>query len=404
MVLKKKIAIALLAVILAGAGGTAAYFYFSGSEDKPATVPEVVEEDSYVFPYTGLKTDDEKATKTRPLCVKIPNDSKARPQTGINSADVVYETMVEGGETRLNAIFQSNVPEDVGPVRSARLSDLWIVPQYNGMLFFSGANDQVRGEISAQGVTDMRWDYAESIYFRADNGRGNLHNLHIKLNGAYEVAKKRDYETTTDAPKPLHFEDGKFNEADGSDTDSNIDGSSTEGSSDSKLDSLEEDSNNGNNSNKNESNSDSDNNSDENDSDASHNTGGSMVNVKIGGSSNIEFKWDSNQSKYLKWMNGVEHKDDVDDKQVNVDNVVIIWAEYIQQAKKDAAGSPTYDTNLGGTGKASVFKGGERYDGEWKADKDAPPRFYDDSGEEILLNPGKTWIVVPPLNINITSQ
>lgn len=50
--------------------------------------------------------------------------------------DVVYETIAEGGITRFNCIFQSNVPSEVGPVRSARLSDTHIVPQYNTMLFF----------------------------------------------------------------------------------------------------------------------------------------------------------------------------------------------------------------------------------------------------------------------------
>ena len=375
MTVKAKVILAIIVVIVA-AGGVGAFFYLSADE-KEGLIPNIVEETTYTFPYTGLKTSNEDATKMRPLCVKIPNDIKARPQTNINEADVVYETMVEGGETRMNAIFQSKIPEEVGPVRSARLSDIWIVPQYNGMLFFSGANDQVRAEISSHDVTDMRWSYAESIYFRADNGRGNLHNLHIKLNEAYDAAEKRGYETEGDL-KPLHYEGVKYDSGNSSSDDS--DGKSDENKdigtdADSKLDSISESS-----------------------------SSGAAVAVKIAHNSNIEFKWDEDQERYLKWMNGSEHMDAVDDKQINVVNVVVLWADYTQQAKKDAAGSPTYDTTLGGKGKAAIFKDGNRYDCEWKANENTPPRFFDSNGEEVLLKPGNTWIVIPPTGTKITSE
>lgn len=369
MAVKTKVIIVIVALLVVG-GGVGAYFILN-SDSGENILPDFMEEETWVFPYSGLKTEDEEATKMRPLCVKIPNDVKARPQTNINKADVVYETMVEGGETRCNAIFQSNIPDEVGPVRSARLSDVWIVPQYDGMLFFSGANDQVRGEISSHDVTDMRWSYAESIYFRADNGRGDLHNLHVELSKAYDVAEKRGYETKSSSLVPLHFEGNTYDDASGSSGDDSDNGSDSddESNADSKLDSINE-----------------------------GGTSGGAVKITIAGNSIIDFKWDEEQERYLKWMNGVEHKDAVDDKQINVVNVVVMWADYIQQAKKDAAGSPTYDTNLGGTGDAAVFKDGKRYDCEWKADATTPPRFYDSTGEEIFLNPGNTWIVVPPLS------
>ncbi len=358
MAVKTKVIITILALLVVGGG---AFAYFILTSDKGENIlPDMIQEETWVYPYSGQKTTDEQATKMRPFCIKMPNDIKARPHTGINSADVVYETMVEGGETRLNVIYQSDIPKEVGPVRSARLSDIWIVPQYDGMLFFSGANAQVRGEIASNDLTDMRWDYAESIYFRSDNGRGNLHNLHIKLNEAYGAAEKRDYETSSSALQPLHFYGVNYDDA---------------GEADSKLDSMNDEA-----------------------------TSGSSVEIRIATISDIKFKWNEKLEKYLKWMNGVEHKDAVDEKQVNVDNVVVLWAEYTQQSMVDAAGSPTYDTNLGGSGKAAVFKDGMRYDCEWKADATTPPRFFDSSGNEVLLNPGKTWIVVPPTNIEITSE
>ena len=92
------------------------------------------------WPLTGLDAPSVAATKRRPLSIKVENLPAARPQTGLNSADVVYETVVEGGITRFHLVFQSKIPKIVGPVRSARLSDLWLVPQYHGVFFFSGAS------------------------------------------------------------------------------------------------------------------------------------------------------------------------------------------------------------------------------------------------------------------------
>jgi hypothetical protein len=119
---------------------------------------------SWAFPLTGAQTEDEAATLNRTLSVKIENTPDARPQTGLSSADVVYETIAEGGITRFNCLFQSQVPQEVGPVRSARLSDLSIVPQYDALFFFSGANPYVVDQIAAAGLPNMSHGAAGSLY------------------------------------------------------------------------------------------------------------------------------------------------------------------------------------------------------------------------------------------------
>ncbi len=70
-------------------------------------------------PLTGLKTE-QKLAKRRPIAVAVNNHPKARPQSGLSKADVVIEALAEGRITRFLAIFQSEMPETVGPVRSAR--------------------------------------------------------------------------------------------------------------------------------------------------------------------------------------------------------------------------------------------------------------------------------------------
>jgi hypothetical protein len=89
-------------------------------------------------PLTGLP-DPGSASHSRPaLSVKVENTSFARPQAGIEQADVLYEEVVEGGITRFVAIFNSVVPPVIGPVRSVREEDPNIVWPIGGIFAYSG--------------------------------------------------------------------------------------------------------------------------------------------------------------------------------------------------------------------------------------------------------------------------
>ncbi len=91
-----------------------------------------------VAPLTGL-TDPGGASLTRPaLSVKVENTAPARPQAGIDQADVLYEEVVEGGITRFVAVFNSTVPDVIGPVRSVRQEDPDIVWPLGGIFAYSG--------------------------------------------------------------------------------------------------------------------------------------------------------------------------------------------------------------------------------------------------------------------------
>jgi hypothetical protein len=75
------------------------------------------------------------------LAVKIDNTRRAHPQAGLTAADVVYVEQVEGGLTRLLAVFSSRLPRILGPVRSARVSDPELLRPYGPVAFaYSGAN------------------------------------------------------------------------------------------------------------------------------------------------------------------------------------------------------------------------------------------------------------------------
>ena len=90
------------------------------------------------------------------LAVKIDDTNAAHPQIGLEDADVVYIEQVEGGLTRLAAIFSSVIPQRVGPVRSARISDIDILAQYGRVVFaYSGAQKKLLPVIDAANLQNL---------------------------------------------------------------------------------------------------------------------------------------------------------------------------------------------------------------------------------------------------------
>ena len=90
------------------------------------------------------------------LVVKIDDTRPAHPQIGLELADVVYIEQVEGGLTRLAAVFSSKIPARIGPVRSARISDIELLEQYGKVIFaYSGAQSKMRPVIAAANLHDL---------------------------------------------------------------------------------------------------------------------------------------------------------------------------------------------------------------------------------------------------------
>ena len=137
------------------------------------------------WPLTDLPDASAPTAGNHPaITVKMDNSADARPQTGINEADIVYELLVEG-ITRFALVFHSQLPDPVGPVRSARSSDPDLVANLSKPLFaWSGGNPGVTAEIlAAQGrgvLTDASYNIATAAYYRS-NDRYAPHNLYVKL-------------------------------------------------------------------------------------------------------------------------------------------------------------------------------------------------------------------------------
>lgn len=152
----------------------------SSSTAPPTTVA------AGISPLTGLPGDP--ATLGRPaLIVKIDNAPRARPQAGINKADVVVEEMVEGGITRLASVFQST-DSQVEPVRSARSTDIAFASALHKPLFaYSGANPTFLALVHSAPLVDVGVDKNPVAYHR-DSSRPIPYNLVSSTSALYGSA------------------------------------------------------------------------------------------------------------------------------------------------------------------------------------------------------------------------
>lgn len=138
------------------------------------------EQPEQLFPaINGVMVDKTKA-ETRPVGVVIENAPEARPQSGLTDADLVYETVAEGGITRFLAVFQTREPKEIGPVRSARPYFNFLTNMWRGAIIHSGGSKAALSELSA-GVHKNLYDVNEFYfgkYFSRDSARYAPHNLY----------------------------------------------------------------------------------------------------------------------------------------------------------------------------------------------------------------------------------
>lgn len=344
----------VIALVVVGAGVAAYLLLGKGGPVKLASAwPRADSERSVArpaepptWPLTGLPAPSADApAKTRIVSVKIENSPQARPQSGLQSADVVYESITEGGITRFNCMFHSTDPGEVGPVRSARLSDIYIVPQYDALFAFSGASGVVNAAVKAAGLQNLSQDVGVTYGYRRSSQRAAPHNLYLTLAKAREEGIKRGY-PATQVLRPLQFERR-----------------ATEGT-----------------------------------------PTVTQVTVPFSPANTSQWTWDPATDAYLRANNGKPHLDALTGKQISAKNVVVMWARMDATAKHDVAGSTTYDIILTGSNRATVFRNGMRFDGTWSATKDHPPVFTASDGTAIRLAPGNTWFEVVPTGVNITMQ
>jgi hypothetical protein len=295
------------------------------------------------WPLTGLDAPDEAATRIRVVSVKIENSPAARPQSGLDQADIVYETVTEGGITRFNAFYQSKSPELVGPVRSARLSDTYIVPQYHALFAHCGGDSALRAELADKSrFDDVDQFFNPAAYWRG-GGRSAPHDLMTDISKVREQGVgPRGYAAE------LVITGLAFKKAPPS-------GAPT----------------------------------------------CTLVTVPFSQGNSVTWAYDATTRAYARSINGKPHADRESKRQYTATNVLVLWAK-VRNVKTTKWGSPWVEIQLNGSGRASVFRDGLRVDGTWSTAGKEPPAFKAADGTTIKLAPGQTWFQVIANDQNIS--
>ncbi len=280
---------------------------------------------------TGLAADA--AAATRPaVTVKVENTRAARPQTGLEFADIIYEEVVEGGITRLAAIYQSRVPDVVGPVRSVRKTDQAIVRPLQGIFVYSGGAPYAEQSIATAPVIRLNESKAGNAMFR-DRNRRAPHNLYMR--GADVYAKAPDAK----GPPPSLFTYSAVPSVAG--------------------------------------------------------VAASHVVVGFRGDYAVVWDWDPAAQRWQRSIFGRKDMSAAG-VQLGATNVVIQQVNYVGGVRSGPKQGFGAEAQLTGTGKGWVLTNGRAIAATWKrASPSEPGEWVDADGVTIALAPGTTWVELP---------
>ncbi len=323
--------------------------------------------------------------KRRPLGVMIENSKAARPQSGIASADVVYEAVAEGGITRLMAVFYCQDTDFAGPVRSARTYFLDWISEYGSSPLYAhvgGANTPGPADALGQ-IERYGWGAFNDLnqfsvgfptfwrdYERLGPDTATEHTVYSATSKLWSfVAQKRgltnvavDDFTGLKVAWDKTFTPWTFKD------DADLASRPTSFSAEFAL----------------------------------SGTQASYSNDYV-----VKWLYDHDSNSYLRFNGGVEHKDMDNNQQLLAKNVVLLFTTLTvadDGYSEEGHGSHLlYGTK--GTGKAKFFIDGKVIDGTWsKKTRTDRTKFFTASGAELKLNRGQTWVEVLPIGQTIKTQ
>ncbi|UFU02494.1 DUF3048 domain-containing protein [Ruania suaedae] len=287
------------------------------------------------WPLTGEPLGEDAADRPA-LAIKIENSEAARPQTGLQAADVVWEEMVEGGITRFNAVYHSDLPVQVGPVRSVRPMDAAMSAPYGGLLVASGGQAPFIGAAREAGLQVLTHDLGHGGFTRS-SARFAPHNLYGTPSLFVDQA---DGAHSDPPPEQLAFAHR------GEDATAVTDGSPAE-----------------------------------------------ALTISF---PRATPSWDWDGQAWLRSEDGAPATTE-DTGRISAVNVVALRVEVTTTSYVDPSGANVPETIMTGGGEAVVATGGQVLEGTWSKESATDPVVLTTGeGEEILLAPGNTWIELVP--------
>ncbi|MDR1635015.1 MAG: DUF3048 domain-containing protein [Bifidobacteriaceae bacterium] len=334
--------IAVFAVAVLGAGalvacggasadppGGATETVLGSSKEAPPQVPAS-------WPLTGLPGD---VVERPALAVKVENVRAARPQSGLEQADVVWEEMVEGGESRFIAVFNSQAPDVIGPVRSARPMDGPILGATGGLLACSGGQQRFLQQARNAGLQVLTEDSGGAGFYRSTE-RSAPHNVYLNPADAWSRAD--------DDHRGLPVSELVFADSAGAA------------------------------------------------SAARDGRPAAALAVTISAAAKPSWTWDEGAKSFWRSERDVP-SESAAGVRLAAQNVIALAVRIEMAGGADAAGSPIPDTQIVGSGSGVVLAGGKALDIEWsKASERDPLTLRTADGAEVKLAPGVTWIELVP--------
>jgi hypothetical protein len=169
-------------------------------QEKPPQEPVVVY--PYTFPLTGIGS--ETSVDNRAVSVMVNNHPRARQQSGLHKADMVYELLAEGNVTRFLAIFQSERPEKVGPVRSARDYYIELAKGLKSLYIAHGYSPEAKKLLDSGYVDDLNGMQYDGTLFKRASFRKAPHNSYITFENILKGAEKNNF-SMKGQPNPYSF-------------------------------------------------------------------------------------------------------------------------------------------------------------------------------------------------------
>lgn len=307
------------------------------------TPPEEEAADSSAEDVTLSKFDylpvNEKALH-RAMMVSIENTSKARPQSGICKAPIVYEFLVEGGITRFLALYRSEIPDKIGPIRSVRPYMIDIAKEYNALLLHAGASPEGFQILENTDYTNLDQIYNGKYYWRSQQ-KPNPHNLYT---GEYRINEYLNNMLGVEYDNRFNFEEIMI-------------------ISNTKSKAEE-------------------------------------ITINYWGDYNVIYNYSPEENAYYRYLGDLDTPHFCENNtQITVKNIIV---QFVKTSVKDDAGRLTMD--LEGSNKALYFRNGVVSEGYWEKEGENMTSFYNDNDNEITVNPGNTWIQIVPTNTKITYE
>jgi hypothetical protein len=298
--------------------------------------PSAVEETAaatpipFIAPLTGLSLAS--PLIERPIMVMVENSPVARPQTGLDDADIVYEILAEGEITRFVAVYQSKLPEVIGPVRSIRPYFVEIGKGLDAIIVHAGWSQDAMNKILKLKVDHLDQVYGDDRYYWRDKSRKAPHNLYTNIEKIRQAAIDKKFHEEWANPQ-LNFV---------SSTDPKLAGQ------------------------------------------AVHN-----ITIPYIAGYEVGYTYSEESKVFMRSMMGELHKDKISGKTIEATNVIICEAEH---QILDSAGRRA--VNIHGPDKGYLLQEGNMKEVTWE-EKNGFIHISDETGELGLL-PGKTWIQFVP--------